>query len=442
MPTLDGERVTGQSMPTVDGNPVKPSTIGKVCDSADSSGQPPVTSNPYAMDIPIRILPVGEVLQRSAMDLLQYYNHVVAGIMPWIDGPENMWRTAIIPLALESSTLLYALLALAEEHRVSASKQGPSGGQHDTVLVSRYRDLSLQHLALGLQEMTGGQPSSSKEATLAATLVLCQLEMVRSDASLWKLHWNAMKTIAQAWTTDENGTKALGSTACFLLKEVFVYDAFASTTMFDCEDVIWCPPPADSDDELFVEHLTLVQQVTIAERCHYGAQRQQVATTVWEDAESIRSSFAHARLKNLRAIDTTLRWSVQQRQDLVSLIELYHHTAILYALQALLSPMETIADRANELQHAVIYAEGLQYVQELRHDLVWPLFVMGTEARGAPELQTFVEHNLFRAMNLTAFGNCHAALNFLRGFWVSAGACNWISHARDAKDSGTSFVVI
>jgi hypothetical protein len=405
------------------------------------SGPHVPTFSQYALNLTIESLPVSEVLQRSAMGFLRYYDHVVASIMPWMDGPDNMWRTAIIPLALDNNTLLYALLALAEEHHMS--KQSLPGRQHKSESVSIYRDISLKHLARDLEDMTRGQMNSSKEATLAATLLLCQLEMVRSDAILWSLHWSAMKTIVQACTTAENSLRSTDGTACFLLKEVFVYDAFASTTMFDTQDVLWCPPPTGLDDEFFIKYLSLVQRVTITERRGDQEQyQQQVDAADLNTVDSIRSSFADARRKSLRAVDAVLSFSIQQRKNLNNLVELYHHSGILYALQALLAPIKTRADRAIELQQALSHARRLQHASDVQHDLVWPLFVIGTEGRGNPEVQTFVEYNLLGAMDLTAFRNCHAALDFLRGFWASAEAATWISYARCSAQSGTSFVVI
>jgi hypothetical protein len=48
--------------------------------------------------------------------LLHHYDHIVASNMSWVDCPENPWRHIIIPLALESSPLLNAILAFAAKH--------------------------------------------------------------------------------------------------------------------------------------------------------------------------------------------------------------------------------------------------------------------------------------------------------------------------------------
>jgi hypothetical protein len=88
-------------------------------------------------------------------------------------------------------------------------------------------------------------------------------------------------------------------------------------------------------------------------------------------------------------------------------------------------------------------------------DLVWPLFMAGTEASEADEREMVVR-KLEQAMRGTGFSNCEKALEFLRALWAdrdtvvngllfgqvqTSTSHDWISFAREWERSGHVFWV-
>ena len=394
----------------------------------------------YALELAYdpQILPIAGELRKSAEELLQYYDHVVAAIMPWIDGVDNMWRTVMIPHALEASTLLLAILALAAEHYIS--KNSPSNIGDYLFWKGYYQDSSLHSLALELQNVRMGNVEAHRDDTLAAILVLCQLSMIRSDSNIWKVHWNAMRMILEDWTVRP---VKLSETERFLWKEAFVYDAFASSTRFDGNISIPWQSFLDQGS-IFVGYLRLVQQITAIERNTYETQSERHHQTDIPSIDHFCESFKSARLDDLNALREIAFRSERQRQDFIDLIDAYHHVGIVYTLQAL-APVDIGPERRiEETQSAITCMKRMWTSKAFHHNMVWPLFIVGTEARSSPSSQAFMEAGLRQTMESTAFGNCHATLDFLRRFWTADCETNssWISYARNEAGSGMSFVVI
>jgi hypothetical protein len=80
-------------------------------------------------------------------------------------------------------------------------------------------------------------------------------------------------------------------------------------------------------------------------------------------------------------------------------------------------------------------------------DLVWPLFIAGTEATQRGE-QEMVIAKLQQAMSETGFSNCQHAVEFLNALWqrwdcdkVQENELDWISFAREWTGQGKTFLV-
>jgi hypothetical protein len=98
-----------------------------------------------------------------------------------------------------------------------------------------------------------------------------------------------------------------------------------------------------------------------------------------------------------------------------------------------------------ELFHALGFAETNK--PTFAQDLVWPLFIAGTEATQKDE-QEMVTAKLQQAMSETGFSNCQHALEFLNAFWERKNCddeheikFDWIAFAREWTGQGKTFLV-
>ena len=402
-----------------------------------------IRDNTFALNLDLSTRSLPEDLKDPlGLKLFQYYDHVVAELMPWIDGPNNGWRTVMIPLALERPSLLSAILALASKHLTS--KSDPEPPNLSAIGSDHYRDAALRLVSHDLHsEMTENvkaDRSGRAAAILGTILVLCQLEMVRLDASLWRVHWNAVRTITQRWTAAESSPLALDETCRFLIKEAFVYDVFGSSTAFENGGHISGEVIADRDVDIFIDYLRLIQDVTQAERSQHGNVQNMSAATKVYDILSLCRAFEYTRNQNRDLAGKIEHLSEEARNNLVIVIEIFHHSGLVYSFQALIHPQESTQAIQDHVQRLMEFLNRAKDGKSIQHDLVWPLFILGTEARDSLDIQRFTEQRLQEIMKATGFRNCQPALAFLHRFWAidRAIAPNWIAHARQESVTGSA----
>ncbi|EXJ58423.1 hypothetical protein A1O7_05848 [Cladophialophora yegresii CBS 114405] len=406
--------------------------------------------NQFALDLELSSHVLPDYLQgRPVRELLHYFDHHVATVMPWVDGPENPWRKLLLPLALESESLLLALLALSAEHYTS--RRDSSWPLNGGFLSSNYRDRSLQLLARDLRAEViedANSPRKTQASTILATiLVLCNLEMIRCDTTTWHVHWKAARTITKRWTATDLASTILDDTCRFLLKEAFVYDVFGSSTTFGDNDQIPSSVLTKQEANVFTDWLQLIQDVTRAERRRndnpFSAEEASVALA---NMQGLQEKFEYARDRS-RTFSRRFDFGTPgPHNDFTVLIDIFHYAGLAYSFQALLNTLDH-AVQASLQDHVtgVITAMGqIRNKDAYQHDLVWPLFVVGTQSRHNKDTQDFAETKLLEVMNSTGFSNCYPALEFLRRFWATDPlvVADWMQFARQESRQGKHFLVI
>lgn len=69
------------------------------------------------------------------------------------------------------------------------------------------------------------------------------------------------------------------------------------------------------------------------------------------------------------------------------------------------------------------------------HDLVWPLFIAGTECRGCPQKQEVVAHEIELVMEVSGTLDRRNVLSFLKRFWaLPESDLTWIQFMRLAPE--------
>jgi hypothetical protein len=383
------------------------------------------------------VMPINEP---SVPPLLQYYECEVAGLMPWFDDDHNPWRTVMLPLAQKCESLLHAILALAAEHQ-GHSKSYPLNPKSQE-LVSYHRSKSLRLLAQRLhveltQDEVSPQQTTDPSGLLATILVLCNVEMIRFDPEMWYIHWSAARIIVERWTGPGSGAVVLDAKRRFLVKTAFAYDVFAASTSFIDYNGIPASAVAFASSELFVRYLVAVQEATQAERLSFSRKSCNAHISI----EHVRSVFGTARMASKTAV---LDMEVEIQEDLSLLIDVFHYAGVLYGLQGLSDLAATEVARGQYIEDLAKCLSSIEDRRSLAHDLVWPLFIAGTEARERPWLQIRVRSLLPSIMQSTGYSNCQLALDFLERYWETKAdfVPTWRTLARQEAHRGIIFLVI
>jgi hypothetical protein len=278
---------------------------------------------------------------------------------------------------------------------------------------------------------------------------------VKADSHVWQVHLNAARTVM---ATHENleSTPKYDNTAIFLEQELFIANTFASTTNFVNS------PPSNGvrlDDRvsrpssMFIEFLKLIEMVTSLERQAVTDPAMLVESGV--SPSGLRKLFENARS---RTLELGRAFQVSSSNDYFHLsraVNCFYHAGLIYSHRALLKDdhdsihsderQQQLATSKAELFRALGFAETSK--PTFAQDLVWPLFIAGTEATQRDN-QEMVVAKLQQAMSETGFSNCQHALEFLKALWdrwdsgdIREGESDWIAFARKWTGQGRTFLV-
>ncbi|KAH8803337.1 fungal-specific transcription factor domain-containing protein, partial [Xylogone sp. PMI_703] len=388
---------------------------------------PPSSNQPGPLYFQINSVPdsVSAILQDSiSCRLFHHYGQTIAASMAWIDGPDNAWRTIIMPLALQSPALLISVLAFAAEHLSALLPENAALRGTLAHRVGKYRDLALILVTSIMRSVTAMSESETMAMTgvkydshlvnsvLASMLVLCNMETVRPGSRLWRVHLDAARTVVGLRT---NIPADKDKTFDFLVEQFFVADAFACTTSFvqtEDQDIM-----RDNSSSVFIEFLKLLRHVTLLER---RATSQRPPKLDAEVSSSILCNmFERARDRTVMLSSNGPFATPVEREQFLSIINSFHHAGLLYSYRCLsyLGVEEEISKSRRELFRSLdfIQADHPAFAQ----NIIWPLFIAGTEALGIDGTQALVERKLQQAMRRTGFSGCEEALIFLRAFWTA-----------------------
>ena len=240
------------------------------------------------------------------------------------------------------------------------------------------------------------------------------------------------------------------ATSEFLEQELFTANAFASTTNFAN------PTPYEGfalgstqPTGIFVEFLKLLQMITSLER-------QAVANTALLqnsgiDPSGLRKLFEQARSRTMSIGGEFKSTNEQEYLHLTRTANCFYHAGLIYSHRALLKADPTSAER--DMQFTTSKFELFRCLEfhvsskATMQDLVWPLFIAGTEATH-PDERAMVVTKLKEAMAGTGFSNCQRALDFLVALWnkrdleaLKESEFDWIAFAREWTGEGRTFLV-
>jgi hypothetical protein len=278
-----------------------------------------------------------------------------------------------------------------------------------------------------------------------------------TDSPVWQVHLNAARTV-MASQKDKTLAKAPeDSTSAFLEQELFIANTFASTTNFlnfAPNEVLKLNSTIAKLSSIFIEFHKLLGMVTNLQ--HQAITNPETLACSGVSPSGLRKLFENARS---RTLELGRKFQVSGSHDYLHLsrtVNCFYHAGLIYSYRALLKDYALDPDFPNEKQtqittsklelfHALGFAETNK--PTFAQDLVWPLFIAGTEAT-QKEDQDMVVSKLQQAMSETGFSNCQHALEFLEALWLKRDwdemegyELDWIAFARAWTSQGRTFLV-
>jgi len=307
----------------------------------------------------------------------------------------------------------------------------------------QYRDRSLQLLAHQLEEEAQKSYSAKSIPLILATMfILCSLEMVNSDSAIWQLHLQAAQIMIRRWFPTGSPLHLLDTTSRFVITEFSILNIFASTSNFgDMEETLDIESIKE-EPTIFSDYLETIHAITIEERKR-ATLRGQRLTLPSIDLKAVETGLENARSMTRSLIQHLYFCTEQLKRNFNQVVDIYHHSGLIYAYQALAEPSDAATCVPKIL---TCLLRDLRLVSTSGHfaqDLAWPLFIAGTACIHLEDEQRLIRRFLQETMESTGFSSCQGALKFLQVFWSEKNVegDNWIQFARTYAGEGHAFLI-
>ncbi|KAJ5115420.1 hypothetical protein NUU61_001179 [Penicillium alfredii] len=375
-----------------------------------------------------------------ASHLMPYFTEYVARRLAWVDGPENPWRQIVLPMVEGSETVLSSVLALTAHDLASQYPRHDPWYERFQSISKTYQEKALGRLAQELntlRQSTTSQLWSRALPTviLASAIILCNNDMLNAQTAGWRVHLQAAREVIRA--------ACYGKTIHveeFFLQEYYTTSVWTHLTTFHEVNEIVHTPVASSRDAVFMDFVRIVHQITQTERLRANCQQPPEMTI-----DDIHVQLKLAEGNALELIQGIQFWSEIDRRDCEQLVSMYRHAGLVYSYQALASRPTVeplIQDSRNQILEHLQCLSGTGY-EMFAQDLVWPLFVAGTECQDSRLRQKTIERELTIVMRISRILDRDRMLSFLKTWWMlSDPQCSsWIDLARK-QSSECNFVII
>ncbi|KAJ5292991.1 uncharacterized protein N7443_008944 [Penicillium atrosanguineum] len=393
-------------------------------------------------------------LSRSLCDkLLLHFLSNVASRLTWIDGPDNPWRSLVLPLAQRSACLRLSILGLAAAHLSATSAEFERSSTHlqvnqrlrNEILGTLSRKMQIECSANSIS-VGGGFLDFSLVEMLASMLVLCYGELHIPGSMDWKLHLRACHAIIERHHLRSMRELSGDVIAKWLINEVIDLEIFGNISAFTLEldPSVMMTWPAVFDGD-FWDFTLLINETTVAERSHYALLKSsngpvQVDMRYWHAKLEIACTRASMLISSFPE-DEPLK-----RTRFRAIIEAHYHACLIYSYQALASQAEAAEAIQSSLNHLwnIVVAVTTEPGPTFAHDIFFPLFIVGTESQHDKQRQSHIENLFLQSIATTGFWCNHAALQFLHLFWESSSdkhQRSWIQFARINEEEIGSFFV-
>jgi hypothetical protein len=278
------------------------------------------------------------------------------------------------------------------------------------------------------------------EWILASILMISCYEMSNSQVAAAEGHRRAARTLVNVFTTKEASDRGLFR---FLRNQLSIYDILASTTSFNLQDVEGTVlPPRGTEHGLFSHYLSLLHFVTLlSRRAAHNLDALSLVQGTYPDATLIRCQFEQARGATLLAAGKLRIEPAIVRRDFVRLVDIYHHTAVLYSYRCLSYANHENLDWKASVDKLFEQLDALEDRALCAHNLPWPAFIAGVECYDDLVKQKAVCRLLVDITNTTGFKNHADILNFLNVFWAGTNP-DWRPLAQQFQQNGNQVLPV
>lgn len=383
---------------------------------------------------PTLTLELSPHVNQITAELLYHFQHDMSKKLVWVDIPTNPWRQVIMPLAWASRTVLHAVLALSSEDLASKFEQDNPRRLKLQQTSMVLRNNALVSLAEQIGRMRQDDPSlklgpNETQFALASTLLLYNLELLGAQSAKWRIHLQAAQLILQWKEQAFPNTTLCDATDSFLSYEQYYANVFAGLTTFDRD---WAPDKIvhyPDSTAMFSEFVNIINRVTRAERLQHNHQFEMDAShfdTMIQELDEAKHTMVH--LSQILQFQTDTG-----RTSFLHLVCIFHHASLIYIYHVLKSD-QSLRARLQFLRDSILeHVECLPDKQAFACDLVWPLFIAGTECRGDLEKQAIVVREFETVMALSGTLDRRKVLSFLQHFWSAQQdkSITWIQLLRE-----------
>ncbi|RAH40576.1 Zn(II)2Cys6 transcription factor [Aspergillus brunneoviolaceus CBS 621.78] len=375
--------------------------------------------------------------------LLAHFDQHVATRLAWVDGPDNPWRNLVIQLTHSSPVVLNSVLAMASEDLILRYEAGHRLRRLQAASLDyKSKTLSLLGQQLDMLPRNGsGSPGHTHQVRciLAAILLLYNVELLTAEDARWRVHIQGARAVIQWMSQAVARRNVEDQVDVFLLYEYYYSSVFMGLTTFDPSEETSKTIQTHDTLTVFSDFVQVMQTVTRAEREKHAGNPDAILPTLEDMMEEIDAAKSRTLLLSQRI---QFR-SADAQRDFDHLSSMYYHACLIYSHRVLgdssaeepciLLSRDAVLDHVSCLTHSASFAQ----------DLVWPLFIAGTECRGCPAKQATVERAMLAVMQISGRLDRDRVLAFLKTYWETklSPDVTWIQFAR-SRASDCRFLII
>lgn len=373
-----------------------------------------------------------------APQLLQYFMERVARRLAWIDGPENPWRHVVVPLFEGSETVLSSVLALTAHDMASQYPSGDFWCDKFQRISKSYQNKALGLLACEISILR--TPPDLRSTTnistpvLASAIILCNAELLAAQEAGWRVHLQAAQEVIRTETDRLLLQKPADRIEEFFLQEFYATSVWAHLTTFHDIDEIVQTPLTGSRDAVFTDLIRIIHQITQAERIKARAELLQLPPPDLIPCVDIHIQLELARRSAVCLGQSIQFWSDNDRRAFEHLVWMYFHASLIYSYQALADhrTCQTLIKQSRDAILTNLHSLSRTGNELFAQNLVWPLFIAGTEFQENRASQKLIERHLTNVMRISRTLDRNRVLSFLKDWWtLPDGQCiSWIELAR------------
>ncbi|KAL1886234.1 hypothetical protein Plec18167_000163 [Paecilomyces lecythidis] len=355
--------------------------------------------------------------------LLKYYIERLASLCSILQEGSNEFRNVLLPMAIDDTSLLYALFAYASVH-LHTSAPAPQ--------ISPLTKLKFQtEAARGLSEAI--RLNNVSESTIACALICSTAEAVSGDTTRWFIHLQGAGHLLD----QQGGPERLRRTSdgLFLLRNFAYHDILAALSTGGRPrfgGVYWVEDgPISADCLMGVAHELLSH---ISEICFFiaDANDSEVSTDVFPEGLLTRGETLAQKLKtqtlNLRTTLTSTELGI-----LLHHAEAFRYAGLLHLYRFLRRfSGATYGHRIAECVEGIIaHVSQVPLSFHCEVGLVFPLFMAGI-ADVDEGTKAYVRNRLDNIYSWTKFEHITRIKEVLEALW-SAGRTDWENLLRDLE---------